>query len=120
LGGGEYPVCIYEVTWGIPGFSYINVTAMAGTMGCTTPGYTRGRERASTTTGALHDIFIFFLHLLLSNVTDTPEFIATCITNEGPCLFTSLQSSSQSVCAARSKPVLTVIELALPIPRKAL
>jgi len=30
LGGGEYPVWIYEVTWGIPGYSYINVTAMAG------------------------------------------------------------------------------------------
>jgi hypothetical protein len=29
LGGGEYPVWIYEVTWGIPGYSYINVTAMA-------------------------------------------------------------------------------------------
>ena len=29
LGGGVYPVWIYEVTWGIPGYSCINVTAMA-------------------------------------------------------------------------------------------
>jgi len=33
LDGGVYLVWIYEVTWGIPGYSCINVTAMAVTLG---------------------------------------------------------------------------------------
>ena len=41
-------------------------------MGCMMPGYMRGRERASTTTGALHNIFIFFLHCLLTQCSQLP------------------------------------------------
>ena len=30
MGGGVYPVWIYEVTWGIPGYSYMRVATTGG------------------------------------------------------------------------------------------